>query len=118
MASQKVPDLSRVEMAVLATLVSKERYGLGIRNTLRDLGQSISLAGLYTTLARLEKQGLVTSRWGDENEDLDTRQGARRRYYEITALGAKAIKEAKAVLVRVLRPVPGAAHAVVLACMS
>src|SRR2546427_8169357 len=104
MRPQKVPGLSRVEMAVLATLVGRERYGLEIRNTLRDLGQPLSLAGLYTTLARLEKQGLVTSRWGDET--VEARLGARRRYYEITGLGAKAIKEAKAVVVRVLRPVP------------
>jgi len=106
--AQKVPELSRAEMAVLATLVGKERYGLEIRNRLRELGQPLSLAGLYTTLPRLEKQGLVTSRWGDE--EVGARQGARRRYYEITGLGAKAIKEAKAVVIRVLRPVPALAH--------
>src|SRR6266545_5604201 len=74
MPPQKVPDLSRVEMAVLATLVSKERYGLEIRNTMQSLGQPVSLAGLYTTVARLEKQGLVTSHWGDEKVEI--RQGA------------------------------------------
>ena len=109
MAPEKLPELSRVEMAVLATLITRERYGLEVRNTLRDQGQQISLAGLYTTLARLEKQGLVASRWGDEQ--VEERQGARRRYYAITGLGAKAIKEAKAVVIRVLRPVPGVAHA-------
>jgi DNA-binding PadR family transcriptional regulator len=101
--AQKVPELSRVEMAVLATLVTKERYGLEIRNTLRDLGQPLSLAGLYTSLPRLEKLGLVTSRWGDE--DVAERQGARRRYYTITGLGQKALQETKAVMTRVLRPV-------------
>src|SRR5882724_6528455 len=93
---QKVPDLSRAEMAVLATLVSKERYGLEIRNTVRELGQSLSLAGLYTTLARLEKQGLVTARWDDEK--VDVRQGARRRYYAITGFGSRALAHAKAVV--------------------
>jgi DNA-binding PadR family transcriptional regulator len=110
MTPQKVPELSRVDMAVLATLVSKERYGLEIRNTLRGLGQSLSLAGLYTTLARLENRGLTTSRWGDE--EVDARQGARRRYYAITALGERTIKEATAVMTRVLRPVRGLAYAV------
>jgi DNA-binding PadR family transcriptional regulator len=113
MASQKVPDLSRVEMAVLATLVSKERYGLEIRDTLKDLGQSLSLAGLYTTLPRLEKLGLVTSRWGDEK--VEVRQGARRRYYEITGAGVKAIKETKAVVKRVLHAVPNLARAEAMA---
>ena len=96
-------------MAILATLVSKERYGLEIRNTVRDLGQPLSLAGLYTTLARLEKQGLVTSRWGDET--VEVRQGARRRYYELTGAGVKALKETKAVVTRLLREVPNVAHA-------
>ena len=108
-----MPDLSRVEMAVLATLVSKERYGLEIRNKMRDLGQAVSLAGLYTTVARLEKQGLVTSHWGDEK--IDVRQGARRRYYAITSAGVKALKETKAVMTRVLRAVGNVAHAGALA---
>ena len=110
MASQKPPELSRIDMAILATLVSKERYGLEIRNRLRDLGQSLSLAGLYTTLARLERHGLVTARWGEDDE-VDARQGARRRYYAITGLGARAIKEATTVITRVLRPVRGLAYA-------
>jgi PadR family transcriptional regulator PadR len=107
--AQKPPNMSRVEIAVLATLVSKERYGLEIRNTLRDLGQTLSLAGVYTTLARLEKQNFVTSRWGDET--VAARRGARRRYYEITPLGAKAVRQTKAVMNRVLRAVPNVAHA-------
>jgi len=107
MAPQKMPDMSRVEMAVLATLVTRQRYGLEIRNTLRDLGQPISLAGLYTTLGRLERQGMVTSKWGDET--VEERNGARRRYYEITGLGVRAIKETKAVMARVLRSVPALA---------
>ena len=107
--AQKIPELSRAEMAVLATLVSKERYGLEIRNAVQEMGQSISLAGLYTTVARLEKQGLVTSHWGDEK--VEQRQGARRRYYAITGAGVKALKETKAVMTRVLRPVGNAALA-------
>jgi DNA-binding PadR family transcriptional regulator len=110
MAPQKLPELSRVDMAVLATLVGKERYGLEIRNRLGELGQPVSLAGMYTTLARLENQGLVTSRWGEDDE-IEARQGARRRYYEITALGERAIKAATAVVTRVLRPVRGLAFA-------
>jgi PadR family transcriptional regulator, regulatory protein PadR len=113
MAPRKIPELSRVEMAVLAALVGKERYGLEIRNALQDAGQPVSLAGLYTLLPRLENQGLVTSRWGDE--EVEARQGAKRRYYAITALGARAIKEATAVMTRVLRPVRGLAYGEVLA---
>ncbi len=113
MPIQKVPDLSRLEMAVLATLVSKERYGLEIRNAVQEMGQSLSLAGLYTTLPRLEKQGLVKSRWGDE--EVDARQGARRRYYVITALGERSLRQTKAVVAKVLRAIPHVANAEALA---
>src|SRR5438093_10617243 len=109
MPFQKAHDLSRIEMAVLATLVSKERYGLEIRNTVQELGQSLSLAGLYTTLARLEKQGLVTARWDDEK--VDVRQGARRRYYAITGAGVKVLKETKVVMTRVPRAGGSGGHA-------
>jgi DNA-binding PadR family transcriptional regulator len=94
-------------MAILATLVRKERYGLEIVRTVRDLGQAISLAGLYTTLVRLERDGLVTSRWGDES--IDVRRGARRRYYAITGLGEKALSQTKAVVSRILRAAPNTA---------
>lgn len=90
-----------------------ERYGLEVRNTVQGLGQSLSLAGLYTTLARLEKQGLVTARW--DNEKVDVRQGARRRYYAITGLGAKALRQTKVVVAKVLRAIPNAANAGALA---
>jgi len=95
-------------MAILSTLVVQERYGLDIVRTLRDKGQVISLAGLYTTLMRLERDGLVTSRWGDEKAAV--RQGARRRYYSITGLGERALRQTKAVVMRVLHAVPNVAR--------
>ena len=110
MASKTLPDLTRVEMAILATLVVQERYGLDIVRTLKDKGQPISLAGLYTTLMRLERDGLVTSRWGDEKPST-TRQGARRRYYSITGLGERALRRTKEVVMRVLHAVPNVARA-------
>lgn len=109
MPGQKVRDLTRAEMAVLSTLVSRERYGLDIVRTLEDKGQALSLAGLYTTLARVERDGFVTSRWGDE--EVDVRRGARRRYYALTGLGEKALRETTAVVRRVLRTVPSVARA-------
>ena len=55
MAPQKLPDLSRVEMAVLATLVSRERYGLEIRNTLGKVHLAEGKAAFMSTVtAKLE----------------------------------------------------------------
>ena len=44
-------------------------------------------ATLYTTFKRLEKNGYITSYWGDENS------GARRRYYTVTDAGRDAYRE-------------------------
>jgi DNA-binding PadR family transcriptional regulator len=48
--------------------------------------------------------GFVTSRWGESTE---VRQGARRRYYQITALGEQALTETKQMLVKGLNLTPG-----------
>ena len=97
--------VSRVEMLILATLETREQYGLAIVDKIKETtGQSLSLGSLYTTLHRMERKGLVTSRWGESTE---IRQGARRRYYQITALGQQALTDAKQLLVKGLNLVPG-----------
>jgi PadR family transcriptional regulator PadR len=97
----KVRDLTKLELAMLAALSSKERYGLEILKTLEKMGQRVSLAGLYTTLARLEDEGLVASHWGDEA--IAVRRGARRRYYAIKGAGVRAFDHNRTVLRNVLR---------------
>ena len=46
---------------------------------------------LYPTLDKLEKNGLVTSRWGVAR--LHIRGGVRRRYYKLTEDGIKALNQ-------------------------
>jgi DNA-binding PadR family transcriptional regulator len=46
-------------------------------------------ATLYSAYKRLEKEGFITSYWGDET------QGARRRYYRITEKGAEQYRKNK-----------------------
>src|SRR2546428_621929 len=50
MASQKAHDLSRVEMAVLATLVSKERYGFDIQ--IAAMHSAMAQSALAADIAR------------------------------------------------------------------
>lgn len=96
--------LSRSEILILAALEARERYGLEIVETMKKTtGQSISLGGLYTTLHRMERKGLVSARWGESTEH---RQGARRRYYRITARGVRTLAETKKVLMRALGAAP------------
>jgi len=101
--NKSLPDLSRLEMTILAALVSKERYGLEIVETIKKATQGrevLSLGGLYTTLHRMEQKRLVVATWGESSE---VRQGARRRYYRITALGESALAESRDVLLQAFR---------------
>ncbi len=88
----RVPRLSETEILIASAISGKELYGL--------------LGGLYTTLHRMESKKLVTSRWG---ETVDDRQGARRRYYKIAGLGARALSETERVLGPALRLAHGMA---------
>src|SRR2546428_10735677 len=99
----KVPRLSETEILIASAIAGKELYGLQIVDEVLALTRGkrrISLGGLYTTLHRMESKKLVTSRWG---ETVDDRQGARRRYYKIAGLGARALSETELVLGPALR---------------
>jgi PadR family transcriptional regulator PadR len=99
--------LSQNEILILATLGASERYGRDITEEIAritDDRYKISLGGLYTTLHRMEKKKLVSGRWGDQRAD---HPEAQRRYYRITALGQRVLKEAGRTLMPALRLVPG-----------
>lgn len=69
---------------ILRFLMESDSYGYQINKDIEMLSQGeyqLSEATLYTAFRRLEKDGLITSYWGNENS------GARRRYYQITERG-------------------------------
>lgn len=78
-------NLSAIEYDILNVLLGRELYGLDILNKL-NLNRPIllSFGSLYPALNRLEKKGLIEWRWGDEQDETG---GARRKYYNVTALG-------------------------------
>ena len=86
--------LSAIDEDVLTAMLGRELYGLEILDEL-NLGRSMSLSfrSLYPALNRLEKKGLISWRWGDEQEGSG---GARRKYYKVTGLGAEALREVQA----------------------
>ena len=69
---------------LLRQLLRADSYGYMINKQISEQsGGNVELkeATLYTAFRRLEKDGLISSYWGDEN------QGARRRYYTLTPKG-------------------------------
>ncbi|MBN3871643.1 PadR family transcriptional regulator [Nostoc sp. JL33] len=83
--------LSALEEDILTLMGTQKMYGLGILDGLNQ-GRPISIGfgSLYPTLNRLEKKGLISWKWGS---DQDGTGGARRKYYIITGLGQTVLRE-------------------------
>jgi PadR family transcriptional regulator PadR len=76
--------ISALEEDLLTLLYQRSLYGLEFVNAIKEASggtRELGLGSLYPTLARLEKNKLVTYRWGDEQI------GPRRKYYDITPFG-------------------------------
>jgi DNA-binding PadR family transcriptional regulator len=83
--------LSALDEDILTVLLGRELYGLEILDQLNpERPIPITFGSLYPALNRLEKKGLLSWRWGDENDESG---GARRKYYKVTGLGATTLDE-------------------------
>lgn len=94
--------LSYATVAVLKAAREGAQYGLDIMEV-----TGLPSGTVYPTLGRLESRGFVSGRW--ERADIAGREGRpRRRYYTVTAAGARALDEALAQFGMLAAPVaPG-----------
>lgn len=86
--------LGPFEAELIEALVRRPEgvYGVALAEEVsRRAGRPVSLGAVYTTLERLERKRLVSSRWGDPQA---VRGGRRRRYYAATPQGRDALKNA------------------------
>lgn len=77
---------------VLRFLLDGDKYGYEITKLVYGLSDELyelKEATMYSSLKRLEKDGRISSYWGDET------QGGRRKYYQITADGRELYKSNK-----------------------
>jgi PadR family transcriptional regulator len=87
-ATRKLPtELTRgvVEHCVLALVSDGEAYAFDIVRTLGARGLVTSEGTIYPLLARLRRDGLVTTEWRESDA------GPPRRYYRITKEGRRAL---------------------------
>ena len=78
---------------ILNVLLEGDSYGYKVSQSIIERtnnSMDIKNATIYLAFKRMEKEGLITSYWND-NPDV-----ARRRYYKITTLGKKYLKDKKA----------------------
>lgn len=77
---------------ILKFLMDGDKYGYEITKLVHEgSGNLYELkeATMYSSLKRLEKDGHITSYWGDES------QGGRRKYYQVTSSGREQYHENK-----------------------
>ena len=95
MVVNKIPsDLLRghTDTIILKLLMSGDKYGYEITKLIRlnSSGEyELKESTMFSSLKRMEKDGAVTSYWGDESK------GGRRKYYKITEKGKKVYSENK-----------------------
>lgn len=84
--------LSEFEEVVLLTIaiLYKEAYGVSIKEEIESrLTRDVSMGALHAALVRLEDKGYIKSFQGEMTEE---RAGRPRRYFQMTALGKKALE--------------------------
>jgi PadR family transcriptional regulator PadR len=80
--------LSLSAVAVLGAIANRIRYGFDIMDATR-----LPSGTVYPILGRLERDGYVRSRW-EAQATASREKRPPRRYYEVTATGAKALAHA------------------------
>ena len=100
------------QLILLAILRLGDRaYGVTIRTEISErAGRTVAPGALYTTLDRLEDKGLVKARVG---EPTPQRGGRAKRFFTVTASGARALARAQHAFQRLLEglDVLGGSHA-------
>ena len=79
-----------LDMLILKTLSVQPMHGYAIAQQIEALSRevlSVEQGSLYPALERLQKQGWVTSKWGQSPT------GRRARYYTISAAGRRQLGE-------------------------
>jgi PadR family transcriptional regulator PadR len=87
--------LGEFEEIVILTIgiLYKEAYGVSIKKEIESrLDRSVSMGALHTALVRLEDKGYIKSFNGEATEE---RAGRPKKYFQITALGKKAMAHSK-----------------------
>ena len=98
--------LGEFEEIVILTIgvLYKEAYGVSIKKEIESrLSRNVSMGALHTALVRLEDKGYIKSFDGEATEE---RAGRPRKYFQITALGKKAMEYTKGTRDQLWRAIP------------
>ena len=98
--------LGEFEEVVMLTvgILYKEAYGVSIKKEIEDrLKRGVSVGALQSALIRLEDKGYLKSYEGGATEE---RAGRPKKYFQITALGKKAMEYSKSTRDELWKAIP------------
>ena len=98
--------LGGFELLVLVALIrlGDEAYGVPISDAIEESsGREVAMGSVYITLARLERNGLVSSKLGEATAE---RGGRAKTYFRITAKGLREVRQAQRTLMNLWQGVP------------
>jgi PadR family transcriptional regulator PadR len=92
-------------MIMLALMrLGEPAYGVPIAREIEDAsGRVVALATLYAVLARLEKNGLISSHLGEPTAE---RGGRAKRYFRVTAKGLREVRATQRVFTSLWQGIP------------
>jgi len=89
---------------LLVVMLKEEAYGLAIRKALKEhSGRTVTIGAVHGTVNRLESKGFIESSMGGAT---DVRGGRRKRIFNITASGKKALQKSQEVKVNLWQQIP------------
>lgn len=98
--------LGEFEEVVILTvaILNNEAYSVAIKNEIESrLSRTVSMGALHTALVRLEDKGYLKSFNGEATEE---RAGRPKKYFQITALGKKAMAYSKEMREELWKAIP------------
>ncbi|MBD2753493.1 PadR family transcriptional regulator [Spirosoma validum] len=98
--------LGEFEEVVLLTvaILDEGAYGVSITQEIEQkTGRAVGFSTVHTTLQRLEEKGFLSSRMGGATAE---RGGRRKRFFNVTAAGRKALQEVKQVRIDLWNALP------------
>jgi len=96
-------EFEEIVLLVTASL-ENEAYGVTITQEIeQQTGRSVGFNTVHTTLQRLEEKGFISSKMGGATAE---RGGRRKRYFTITPLGTRAVRDVKEIREKLWEAVP------------
>lgn len=98
--------LGEFEELVLLTVgaLYPESYGVAVMDEIKkETGRTVNISAIHSAMRRLEDKGYVKSFMGGATNE---RGGRRKRYFELTSFGKKALDEAQSMRMKLYNRIP------------